>query len=994
MRQGSRLGRIVRGAFATRGASGNGKGSGAPKLALATFAALLASLVLGVSLALAASAPLVTIEAPSAINPAAGHYYFSGHVNPNGTEAENETSWEFTCSPSCGTLTGPNLAPGESPQLVEVDVENLQANTAYTVTLSATNGGGTVEASRNFKTSTAVPGLTVPSSVPLTAGGVDIGGYLNPRNLPVTNCHFSYGLTEGYGQTVPCRESAEEIGSGHAAVAIGASLSGLVPGATYHMRAAASNSAGTTETEDATFLVPAPEAEGGCANEALRSEQHSTYLSDCRAYEMVSPPRKNGGDIGASSSRTHAAADGSAIDYISLAGFGDVHGSSIVSDYIAQRSTDPSPGTSGWATHGITPQQDPTNFQSIFDVLEPHYIEFSSDLSQGLYQSLGALSPEPNVEEAASLYLREDPLAAGPGSYSLASPCPLCAESEPNVPLPPLPGKAGAAKETRPGFAAAAEDLSHFIFESHFQLTPGAPGENCSAAGSFPPIANEEECATKLYESDHGALRLAGLVPPEPATECEEGGAPECVIAERSIAGRGARLEFRTPHTFSAAGSRILFTVPSSPEGNSGKLYERIDNGAPNAQTLQVNASELASPEEPQPATYEDASADGQRVFFVSSENLTDDAQGTGTGGKLYMFEADKPAGHRLTYVSKPQPGAPDVGQDMPTSNTGVVGASDDGHYVYFIALGQLVAGQLSLGSNGAIYLWHDGTLGYVGELASVSFDAGELISSGPWRVRARQSRVTPNGRHLLFTSSSGEGLLSAHGAADTKFAAGCGGECKALYLYDADTNSLRCVSCDPAGEVTQPASNFIHQLSSASLETGHFSRALSDNGRYVFFDTAQPLVPEDTNDKVDAYEFDALSGEPHLLSSGTSPVDSYFLEASADGRDVFLDTNQRLSGWDTDGSYDLYDARAGGGFPEPPPIVAACEGEACKGSSPSPSAPQSAASATLAGPGNPRRSRCRKGTRAVKRHGKTQCVKKHRRHHHKRANANRRTSR
>ena len=149
---------------------------------------------------------------------------------------------------------------------------------------------------------------------------------------------------------------------------------------------------------------------------------------------------------------------------------------------------------------------------------------------------------------------------------------------------------------------------------------------------------------------------------------------------------------------------------------------------------------------------------------------------------------------------------------------------------------------------------------------------------------------------------------------------------------------------------------------------------------------TAEPLVERDTNGISDAYVFDTHTGEPHLLSSGTDPSPSYFLDASADGRDAFIATKQPLLGWDTDGSRDVYDVRIGGGFPEPAPVIAPCNGDGCKpgASPPPPASPQ--ASATVEGPGNrkPPPPHCTRGK--VRKNGK--CVKKKqpRKHHTKRA--------
>ena len=107
--------------------------------------------------------------------------------------------------------------------------------------------------------------------------------------------------------------------------------------------------------------------------------------------------------------------------------------------------------------------------------------------------------------------------------------------------------------------------------------------------------------------------------------------------------------------------------------------------------------------------------------------------------------------------------------------------------------------------------------------------------------------------------------------------------------------------------------------------------RALAENGRRLFFESFDPLVPTDTNGAQDVYEWEApgeggceeasaafdpkAGGCIALVSSGQSPAPSSFVDASADGADVFLTTAQSLVPWDP-GQIDVYDARIGGGLP------------------------------------------------------------------------------
>jgi hypothetical protein len=326
----------------------------------------------------------------------------------------------------------------------------------------------------------------------------------------------------------------------------------------------------------------------------------------------------------------------------------------------------------------------------------------------------------------------------------------------------------------------------------------------------------------------------------------------------------------------------------------------------------------------------------------------------------------------------------------------GVIGTSTDASYIYFIDINQLVAGGPALRPHPGIFLWHEGEIRFIGSLSSVIGGGGEdtqldqiiLPNGASNRFAPDIARVSDDGKALLFVATDGSGLTGYdHGSCD-------GEPCLQYYLYHSESEKLVCVSCNPEGGI---ATGEVKPRS--GLDTGagvgtanHSNRLLTEGGRYAFFSTKEPLLPEDTNSAYDAYEYDSIAGEVHLLSSGTSPSDSFFAEASPDGHDVFIFTTEKLVGWDFDTSYDLYDVRVDGGFPEPSPHPDVCHGESCRRAPPA--VPLAAgAGSSSPGPGNakpPRR--CPKGYRPVKRHGKSRCLKRHNKH--KQAHANRRAAR
>jgi hypothetical protein len=80
-----------------------------------------------------------------------------------------------------------------------------------------------------------------------------LGGGVDPHGLPTT-VRFEYGTDASYGsQTAP-----QDAGGGNAAVTFSAAVSGLSPSTTYHYRAVAANSGGTSVGDDKTFTTAPP----------------------------------------------------------------------------------------------------------------------------------------------------------------------------------------------------------------------------------------------------------------------------------------------------------------------------------------------------------------------------------------------------------------------------------------------------------------------------------------------------------------------------------------------------------------------------------------------------------------------------------------------------------------------------------------------------------------------------------------------------------------
>jgi hypothetical protein len=887
-----------------------------------------------------------------------------GTVHPKG-KALSDCRFEYGTTASYGESApcvpaAASIPPDESAHAVSAEIGGLSPDTTYHFRLVAANSEGSVDgADRTLLTAIGPPAIVAQSVEALGSADAVLSAKINPEGA-ATTYHVEYGPTAAYGNSTP--ESAPIGFPGDKSVhTVSVHVGGLAPGSAYHFRFVASSPAGSAEGADTSFATyPTPPTFGPCPNDQYRSG-FGARLPDCRAYEQATPADKHGANIQGPLNTVEASSAGDRIDFYLLSGLPTSGGSSNLSAYLASR------GAGGWSSDGLLPATEPSG-----GIVTSGVVGWSEDLSTSLSRASGAL------------YLRDSDTAA----------------------FEPVPGF-GSGATSLAGFAA---DTSHLIFESTAHLLPGAAGED------------------SLYELDHGALSLAGRVPAGSATSCDDEAGPACEAApngsfagpynwQENKPGNGGALQlYYTQNTISRDGSRVFFTAA----GNS-QLYLREDG----TRTTRVSASQRAVPDPngEKPAAFMAATPDGSKAFFTSCEKLTDDstafstgegsctAQGGGgdlQGQDLYSYDTGTGQLTDLTVDSN-------AGDAKGAAVVGVLGASADGSYVYFVANGVLAEGaspgNCAIGGSGVggecnLYVSHDGAVAFIASLKDGG--GGKAGDANDWRGNAftssatpKTSRVSADGRTLLFGSER-----SLTGYDNTGL---CGGSqaipsikpCQELFRYSAPSKELTCVSCNPAG--LPPGGNAVlgtERNAVATLDqpkSTFLTRNLSADGNRVFFDSLDALVPTDTNGKNDVYEWEAKGsgscesesqdgGCIYLISSGTSPDPSFFADASANGDHAFFFTSQQLVPSDHDELVDIYDAGVGGGLAAQHALAPpTCSGAACQANPAPPPDQPFASAAVLPGSGNvhepPPARKCPKGKRQVRSAGKLRCQKAHKRH-------------
>ena len=864
-------------------------------------------------------------------------------LNPEGHETEYH--FEYGASESYGQSTEARTleaegSPDEGYEQREVSaaLKELIPGTTYHFRLVAGDSSNpscpetgeecAVEGPDATFTTLPAVGIGAQWASEVAARSATLNAELDPLGAEGAKWWVEYGLGEAFD-----RESAHEPLSGP--VERHVALTGLAPGTTYNFRFVAEGAHDGT-----TYTVL-----GAARSFTTQRGGLGFSLPDSRAWEMVSPSNKHGGEIdtrGGGEGQIQAAISGDAVAYLSRG--------SIEANPEGNRGLDESsvlsrraPGGQ-WSSEDITPPHTHVTPTSIGRGLE--YKLFSLDLGRGLLEPRDATSLSPLASERAP-YLRAN---SEPPMYK-----PLVSAAN------ALPGFGGKDEENLGGVsvAAASADLSHVIVESEA------------------PLLEEKAPGGALYAWSEGAAPPESL---KPASVLPSG---ELVAAEAG----GLLLDFGPKHhAISEDGARAFWS------SNAAGLYVRDLAREETARLDEVQEGAFgggsASP------LFQGAAADGGAALFTDSRELTADASDASEGGRdLYRCElAVSEKGELGCELDNLSGAFVQPGESARVLGL-ISGMSEDATRAYFVARGVLDGtpnGEGDAAVSGApnLYVWQEGAgARFVARLSEEDDHNWGTITRRAFEVSAAAS---PSGRYLAFMSKL---PLTGYDNRD----AASGERAQEVFRYDAVADELICASCNPSGARPQalrpsepPLARYFDPQGlwsdeghgeavaallpeATKLRLGGHSlyrpRAVHDNGR-VFFNAADSLVPADSNGDGDVYQYEPLGvgdcseasggagvalsegGCVALISSGGPGGTAAFLDASVGGDDVFFFTPAKLSVTDEDEATDVYDARVDG-IAATAAVSAECQGEACQ---PPPAAPptQTPASAAFRGPGNP----------------------------------------
>jgi hypothetical protein len=695
-------------------------------------------------------------------------------------------------------------------------------------------------------------------------------------------------------------------------------------------------------------------SEPTCPNEALRAEDNSSALPDCRAYELVSPAYNEGYEflpeaLSPNGETLTGFTFGSVAGTEQNAGFSE-------SDYSLTR------GATGWGVHAIDPSAPAGNS---CEGETSCFATVSADGTSSLWVTHSTAEPRDTI------YRREPG-----GAYVAIGPI------EPS----------GEAKVGADQIVGASADLSTVLFRGN--LNPNIPHNKRFWPGDHTVSSTS---TNSLYQYTGTADSAPVLVGVRGSEDSATSGSAQLIseCGTELAAGQGQN----AMNAVSVSGAVVFFTakggtcegfVDKSEKGTGpavNELWARIGgtesvaiSEPTSAQCTECHTAHTTPAVEEKPAVFQGASEDGSKVFFTTEQELLPTAKGS----NLYEYDFDAPAGQKVSLVS---------GGAQPSELDGVVQIAPDGARVYFAAGAVLATNKNAEGAtaqakaeNLYVYDTAEKATRFVGTVWSEAdatraeaacstltseamisrcYDNIFLVDEGLWSSEGKhEAATTADGRFLAFISGA---QLTAD---DTSIA-------PQAFEYDAATGELTRVSRGQGGSYNNDGNTLLAPAQIGRAGEGYerltYSRpgdslagftAISANGSEVVFASGAELTPGALNEDNLAgcefeeekecfayapaayapnfYEYHSEGGIDHgevsLIDRASTAVESgavaplaklYGIDPS--GNDIFFSSTEPLVGQVADTEINLFDARVDGGFPAPH-TPTGCSGDSCQG--------------------------------------------------------------
>jgi hypothetical protein len=574
---------------------------------------------------------------------------------------------------------------------------------------------------------------------------------------------------------------------------------------------------------------PALAADDACPNAAIRAQQSAQGLPDCRGYELISPPDKNGSPA---QRVLPVASDGNTLLFNKVTPDPDSAGAQPTVSTVGRRTA------SGWALTDATASSYLTSPDNAIGSHLTRPIVASSTFDRLIVTSNAQLVPTLPARTIDGTHLFTVNVGTGVAT---------------GIDVPE-----GVPYQEEPRYGellGASPSLDTVVFSAprYYPLLPAAVG----AAGLG---------GTSLFYRRQGAtLKLVsilpdGTLPADAVTQPVDGDAFNPGGHMHRVSDDGQRVFFYTG--FSSGGGGV-------DRVGAGLLYLRDGD----ARTLAVSESQRTGEVgQRKLATFMGASPSGDLVYFWSNDPLTDGASGPG----VYRYKLLGGAHGELTRLTG-DPGPDGLG--MTTGGTDPLFLpSNDGSTLYFVATAALAAGATAGQPNA--YVWRGGQLRFVrtltggGSVQRVSRDGRFAVFSTTAAIDGAEN----GGRQAIYVYDADGGTFAcASCRADGTPNAGDA----LLYLSPGtsfapatlprnvtDDGHVFFVSTDRLTGADTSAAPDVYvyedgapQLLSAGDSSTNYLLDNSDDGATAFISTPNRLVAQDVDDDFDIYAVRAGGG-------------------------------------------------------------------------------------------------------------------------------------